>query len=200
MPLIRPPVCRRCGKPLRGAPDLVFTCIPCRHRRTSFSCARAAGIYDGPLRDAIHALKFGRCQALAEPLGRLMAEVAATDSRLRADLVVPVPLHPRRRRERGFNQAELLADEMAAYLRLPVQADLLRRARPTKSQIELSRGARRDNVRAAFAADGRCGPGRVLLVDDVMSTGFTAGECARTLRAAGAREVAVVTAALAVLR
>ncbi len=200
MPLIGPPVCRKCGKPLRGPPDLLFTCVPCRHRRTSFACARAAGIYDAPLRDAIHALKFGGCQALAGPLGRLMAEVAATDPRLRADLIVPVPLHPQRLRERGFNQAELLAAEVGAYLRLPVRTDLLHRARPTKSQTELSRSDRRANVRAAFVAGSRCAFGRILLLDDVMSTGFTAAECSRVLRAAGTREVVVATAALAVLK
>jgi len=199
IPLIRPPVCQKCGKPLRGPPDLVFTCVPCRHRRTYFTCARAAGIYDGPLRDAIHALKFGRCRALAGPLGRLMAEVVATDPRLRADLVVPVPLSPRRLQERGFNQAELLATEVAGSLNIPVDAGLLARVRETASQTRLSKDERRANVRAAFEAG--CVPqvGRVLLVDDVVSTGATVVECARALRHSGVCEVVVASAALAVL-
>ncbi len=197
--LIRPPVCQKCGKPLRGPSDLVFTCIPCRHRRAYFACARAAGVYDGLLRDAIHALKFGGCQALAEPLGRLIGEVAATDSRLRADVVVPVPLHPRRLRERGFNQAELLAAEVAAYLNLPMHGDVLRRVRETAPQTGLGRTDRRSNVRAAFAAREGLRGRRVMLVDDVMSTGTTVAECARALRATGAREVVVATAAMAVL-
>lgn len=199
IPLIRLPVCRKCGKPLRGPPDLIFTCIPCRHRRTYFTCARAAGVYDGPLRDAIHALKFGRCQAMAGPLGRLMAEVAATDPRLRADLVVPVPLHQRRLRERGFNQSELLAVEVAGYLDVPIRADVLTRVRPTASQTALSRDERRANVRAAFEAVHLLQVGRVLLVDDVMSTGATAMECARALRRSGVPEVVMVAAALTVL-
>lgn len=198
-PLIRPPVCQKCGKPLRGPPDLVFTCVPCRHRRAYFACARAAGVYDGPLRDAIHALKFGGCQAMAGPLGRLMGEVAATDPRLRADIVVPVPLHPKRLRERGFNQAELLATEVAGYLNIPIRADALGRVRVTASQTALSRDERRANVRAAFEAVHLLQVGRVLLVDDVMSTGATAMECARALRRSGVPEVVMVAAALTVL-
>jgi len=199
IPLIRPPVCRKCGRPLRGPPDLIFTCIPCRHRRTYFSCARAAGVYEGPLRDAIHALKFGRCQALAAPLGRLMAEVVATDPRMHADLIVPVPLHPRRLRERGFNQAELLAAEVSRYLNVPLNPGALRRVRLTDSQTALSRDDRRANVRAAFGTATSLAARRVLLVDDVVSTGATAAECARALRRGGVDEVAVVSAALAVL-
>lgn len=197
--LIRPPVCQKCGKPLRGPPDLVFTCIPCRHRRSYFTCARAAGVYDGPLRDAIHALKFGGCRAMAGPLGRLMAEVAATDPRLRADIVAPVPLHPKRLRARGFNQAELLAAEVAGYLNIPIRADALGRVRVTASQTALSRDERRANVRAAFEAVHLLQVGRVLLVDDVMSTGATAMECARALRHSGVPEVVMVSAALTVL-
>lgn len=198
-PLIRPPVCQKCGRPLRGPPDLVFTCVPCRHRRTYFTCARAVGIYDGPLRGAIHAVKFGGCRAMAGPLGRLMAEVVATDSRMYADLVVPVPLHPRRLRERGFNQAELLAEEVGCYLDVPVWSTALARVKETATQVGLGRAHRRANVRGAFEAATRVEADCVLLVDDVVSTGFTAVECARALRAAGTREVVVAAAAMAVL-
>ena len=96
---IEPPVCRKCGKPLRGSPDLVFTCVPCRHRRLYFAAARAAGIYDGALREAIHALKFGGCRALVVPLGSMMTKFVVADEQLRAaELVVPVPLHRLERR------------------------------------------------------------------------------------------------------
>ncbi|MDR7507537.1 MAG: ComF family protein, partial [Armatimonadota bacterium] len=169
--LIRPPVCQRCGRPLRGPPDLVFTCIPCRHRRTYFRCARARGIYDGPLRDAVCALKFGRCRAMARPLGEMVAEVVGSDPRMEADVVVPVPLHRRRLRERGFNQAELLAVEAGRLLGLPVRSSALTRVRESPPQVGLGRDERRANVRGAFAAgDGVAGV-RVLLVDDVLSTG-----------------------------
>jgi ComF family protein len=196
--LIRPPVCQRCGRPLRGPPDLVFTCVPCRRRRTYFRCARAAGIYDGPLRDAIHALKFGGCRAMARPLGSLVAEVVASDPRIRPDAVVPVPLHRTRQRERGYNQAELLAVEVGDRLGIPVRA-VLARIRETPAQVGLGRDERRANVRGAFAVRGQMAGARVLLVDDVLSTGSTAVECARALRQAGAQEVAVAAVAMAVL-
>jgi len=198
-PLIRPPVCQKCGRPLRGPPDLTFTCIPCRHRRTHFAYARAAGVYDGPLREAIHALKFGGRQALAEPLGRLIAEVVATDPRMRVDLVVPVPLHPARLRERGFNQAELLAAEVAGYLSIPLRPTALRRVRVTPAQTGLGREDRRANVRGAFRSREPLEASTILLVDDVMSTGSTGIECAHALRHGGARQVVVATVALAVL-
>jgi len=197
--LIRPPVCDRCGKPLRGPPDLIFTCIKCRGRRLGFAHARAAGVYEGTMREAVHALKFHGRMALGAPLGRLMAEVAAADPLLEGcDVIVPVPLHASRRAERGFNQAEVLAQEMGARLVLPVAPDALKRARPTRAQSELLLDERRTNVRGAFvAAAGKFR--KVLLVDDVLSTGFTARECARALRVAGAREVVLLTLARSVL-
>ncbi len=197
--LIRPPVCQRCGRPLRGPPDLIFTCVPCRRRRTSFVCARAAGIYDGALREAVHALKFGGCRAMARPLGEMVAEVVASDARMRADVVVPVPLHRRRLRERGFNQAELLADEVARRLGLPSRPGALERVRETPAQVGLGKEDRRVNVRGAFVARDGVAGARVLLVDDVLSTGSTAVECARALRTAGAAAVTVAAVAMAVL-
>lgn len=199
--LIHPPLCRKCGKPLRGPPSLIFTCIPCRHRRLSFAAARAAGLYEGALREAIHALKFGRRRALAEPLGELMAAAAASDPALRrVGAIVPVPLHPRRLRERGFNQSDLLAAAVAARLGVPPVRGMLVRTRCSEAQSGLSFDERRANVKGAFAVTGRVSAGVVLLIDDVLSTGFTASECARVLRRdGGAKEVFVLTAALAVL-
>lgn len=197
--LIRPPVCERCGKPLRGPPDLIFTCISCRHRRLYFRQARTAGVYDGALRDAVHALKFKGRVALSGPLGALMAEVAARDPVLRAcDVVIPVPLHPARQAERGFNQAEALAQEVGAALQRPLAPHAVTRARATEAQSGLTLPERRANVRRAFVA-APLTVRRVLLIDDVLSTGFTVGECARALRVAGAREVVVLTLARSVL-
>lgn len=198
--LIRLPVCQKCGKPLRGPPDLVFTCTPCRHRRPYFAAARAAGIYDGTLREAIHALKFGRRRALAAPLGALMADRAAADAGLRgARLVVPVPLHRYRMRERGFNQSELLAAKVSNHLNLPLRSDVLVRRQATEAQSGLTLEDRRGNVRGAFTVTRALARDKVMLVDDVISTGFTASECARALRQAGAGQVVVLAAAMAVL-
>jgi len=197
--LIRPPVCDRCGRPLRGPPDLLFICMFCRRRHLHFRHARAVGIYDGPLRDAVHALKFRRRAELGEPLGRLMADLAAADPVLRGcDLVVPIPLHVDRLAERGFNQAEVLAQEVAVALDRPLASRVLTRVRATQAQSVLLLPERRANVRGAFAA-APVSVRRVLLVDDVLSTGFTAAACAQALRGAGAHEVVVLTLARSVL-
>jgi ComF family protein len=197
--LIRAPVCDRCGKPLRGPPDLLFTCTSCRHRRLYFRHARAVGIYDGPLRDAVHALKFKGRSALSEPLGAMMARVAISDWVLAgSEMVVPVPLHPARQAERGFNQSELLAREVALALRRPLTPRAVQRARPTEAQSGLPLPERRANVRGAFIAAPLTAR-RVLLIDDVLSTGFTAGACAHALRTSGAQQVVVLTLARSVL-
>ncbi|MDQ7844271.1 MAG: ComF family protein [Armatimonadota bacterium] len=195
-PQIRPPFCPRCGHPLvaRGAAPL--RCRGCPGEGAAYTRARAWGAYDGPLREAIHTLKFGRRRALAGPLGALLAGLAASDPGLqRVQAIVPVPLHPQRQRERGFNQAHLLAAEVGRALGVPVEARVLERGRPTPAQAELSAASRRANVRGAFILRGAVRWARVLVVDDVMSTGSTVGECAQVLRQGGAGEVAVLTLA-----
>ena len=136
---------------------------------------------------------------MAGPLGRLIAEVVATDPRMRVNLVVPVPLHSARLRDRGFNQAELLGVEVADYLNIPLNPRALQRVRATPPQTGLGRKDRRANVRDAFVARKPLDAASVLVVDDVMSTGSTGMECARALRQSGARQVVVATVALAVL-
>jgi ComF family protein len=158
------------------------------------------------MREAIHALKFGGRPVLATPLGRLLAEAGARALPAPpadwADGLIPVPLHPARLAERGFNQAELLAAPCAARWRVPVLTRVLVRTRPTLPQTDLDPAARRANVRDAFrvprpaAVEGR----RLLLVDDVLTTGATVGAAARALRAAGAATVGVLTLARVVLR
>lgn len=194
-PRVLPPVCQVCGRPLRGPPDLVFTCMPCRHRHHHLR-VRAFGRYEGRLREAVHALKYGGKLALAEPLGRALAEVAAAEGLLAAtDLVVPVPLHPRRQAHRGFNQAEELACSLGRAADKPVVRALVR-VRDTPSQTELDERQRRSNVRGAFQPRRDLRGMRVLLVDDVVTTGSTLRECARVLKAAGAAEVRAVTVAI----
>lgn len=162
--------------------------------------ARAPGVFDGALREAIHALKFRARRALAAPLGALMADCAATDAQLRsAQVVVPVPLHRGRLRERGFNQSELLARKVAERMGLPLTADLLIRCQPTQAQSGLALEDRKRNVRGAFVASRQINGSTVLLVDDVISTGSTASECAKALRQVGAARVVVLAAAIAIL-
>ena len=146
----------------------------------------------------MHALKFQGKTALARPLGDLMAEVGATMLPVDAvDCLVPVPLHPSREAERGFNQSALLANRVSRRWGVPVEARALRRRRVTLPQTDLDASSRRANVRGAFAVsrpgavDGR----HVLLVDDVFTTGATVSECARVLLDAGATAVGVLTVA-----
>lgn len=180
-------VCEQCWASVRLAADL--TEHP-RGHAVDWACA--VDHYEGRLRDIIHALKYERRRSIAKRLGGLMRErgAALLDG---ADLVVPVPLHPRRERHRGFNQA----DDLARQLGLPV-APVLRRVRFTTSQIELPADARHQNVRDAFALipDPRSPvPGVVVLVDDVSTTGATLEACAKVLKRSGVREVRALTAA-----
>ena len=165
------------------------------HGRHAVDWIGAVDRYEGRLRDIIHALKYERRRSIARPLGALM-RTSGAPLLTGAAVVVPVPLHPHRERERGFNQA----DDLAQQLGLPV-APLLRRVRFTTSQIELPAEERHQNVRDAFAlAKGPAKAGRhigtvVVLVDDVATTGATLDACARVLKAGGVKEVRALTAA-----
>lgn len=200
-----PPLCRRCGDPLpswRVISVEAGVCPRCRRRPSALTESRAIGAYDGSLRAIVHAFKYGGCRSLARGLGARLRESAA-GLLGNADIVVPVPLHRSRRRGRGFNQAR----ELARHLGLPL-VDALRRTRATPSQTDLPAAARHGNVRDAFALARRQLPWlalnveglRIVLVDDVSTTGATIEACARVLRAAGAADVSAVTAARVVSR
>jgi ComF family protein len=191
------PLCSSCGVPLAAA-DAPGECSGCLRHRPTFTTARAAALYLragtglNPLAVAIQGLKYRRRRHLAHALGTLMAEryPFAGDA-----LLVPVPLHLARLRHRGFNQAVLLARAIARRRGLQVAPRLLVRTRATAVQAGLSAADRRRNLRDAFAlrVPARLG-GRVVLVDDVLTTGATADACARVLRAAGAERIDVYTA------
>jgi ComF family protein len=202
---ITPPFCRTCGDPLpawRGRDLSSGLCVRCRRQPALLSCARAAGPYDGVLRQLLHALKYEGRRTLAIRLSALMRE-RGRDVLEGADVVVPVPLHWRRRYARGFNQAEDLARGLG-----PPIVHALRRVRATAPQFGLSASRRRRNVQDAFAPPrrgllrrrrldpslrGAC----VVLVDDVCTTGATLEACAAVLRAGGVRDVRALTAARA---
>ncbi|MBI3634680.1 MAG: ComF family protein [Candidatus Rokubacteria bacterium] len=191
---IVPPLCDRCGTPgAAGGP--AFTCQACIDAPPPWDRARAAAVYRGPLREALHALKFEGRRSVAAPLGGLLAEAWPALALDAADALVPVPLAPDRQRERGFNQATLLAERLAARVGVPLRPRWLRRVRETAPQSELDAAARRANVRGAFRATAAVGGRAVVVVDDVFTTGTTLGECARALRAAGARWVGVLAVA-----
>ena len=194
-----PPLCRHCGDPLpswRVISVEASSCARCRRSPSAISRTRAVGAYDGTLRAIVHALKYGSRRSLAAPLALLMRRECAyaLDG---ADVLVPVPLHPRRQRTRGFNQAR----ELAEGLGLPVMP-VLERTRYTPSQTDLPAARRHANVRDAFRLRRRAEVRglRAVLVDDVCTTGATLEACARVLRDAGAADVSAVTAARVVSR
>ena len=192
---LTPPLCDRCGDPLPTwrVISVPLACCPrCRRGRRVIDRARAIGAYDGALRAIVHALKYEGRRSLARPLGRLMRERGA-DMLAGAAALVAVPLHPSRRRRRGFNQAA----DLARHLGMPV-IPALRRVRPTATQTDLPAGRRHRNVRDAFAATRAAAAligAVVVLVDDVSTTGATLDACARTLKEAGVSEVRALTAA-----
>jgi ComF family protein len=151
---------------------------------TSLSDVRIAFLFTGPLREVLHQFKYRSVRRLAQPLGILMAASLAQHP-LVADAVLPVPLHPDRLAERGFNQSEELARVVAQALQLPLIANRLSRTRATEQQARLDARARVENMRGAFHWNGATPPHHILLVDDVLTTGATMGACAEALRTAG---------------
>jgi ComF family protein len=179
-------------------------CGLCRRLDPPFARAASYGSYDGGLRELVHLLKYEQVRPAASVLGRMLAEAIGDLEPFFGDgtvLVLPVPLHPEKLRQRGFNQSELIARTALklrpAEDRLALNAGVLARLRPTQSQIGLTRRQRRENLRGAFAVvkpDEIAGR-EILLVDDVFTTGTTVSECARILRRAGASKVWVATVA-----
>ncbi|BCS55147.1 amidophosphoribosyltransferase [Geobacter sp. SVR] len=201
MPPVCHPCCSICGIPFHGFGD-DHPCSDCLTHAPGFDAARSALLYEGGGRELIHAFKYHYRTHLRRPLALLAVEQLSEFVALQTpDLIVPVPLHVRRLRSRGFNQAVLLAEPLAREWGLPLKRRLMRRVRWTRPQIELDAGERRANVRGAFAVDNpsQVTGKRILLVDDVFTTGSTVDECARVLKKAGACHVTVITMARAVV-
>jgi ComF family protein len=202
------PLCPRCGLPFISPEVGDHLCGDCRTRPGAFDRARAVGHYAGALKALILQFKFHGQVGLAQPLGRLLLDAflhhwPAGD----VDLILPVPLHQRRMRRRGYNQAYLLVRHWPLWyealngvpLACHIERDLLRRVRPTTPQTGLNRGERERNLNRAFALAGPLPAKglRILLVDDVLTTGATVNACARMLSASGAGRVEVLTLARA---
>lgn len=190
--------CLRCRTPFLNPRPLndEGLCRLCAAGVTAFDGAWACGAYDGRLRSLIHLFKYRRMIPLARPFGRMMARAFPRDQRF--DYLVPVPAHWRRRFSRGFDQAELLSRELSRRTGIPVLR-ALRRIRHTAAQAGLTRRQRRDNIRGCFETrdPGRVRGARLLLIDDVLTTGATANAAADALRRGGAAWVGVFTLARA---
>ncbi len=201
--LVGDPMCPSCGRPHSfrvGFEDIYnFVCSECAAQKLWVTNTYAAGIHSAVLRDAIHLLKFGRKRHIARPLGRLLIERALPGVDVGSyDLMTTVPLHRNRQRERGYNQSELIAEQVCDGLPGIDLDALLMRVKDTPSFSMLGAGERRKQIKKAF----RTIPGidvkkkKILLVDDVVTTGATTNECARVLRRAGANRVDVLAVAV----
>jgi ComF family protein len=196
---IQEPFCQRCGRPYEGEITTQFECTTCREMEWHFHSARSAVVARDPVLEVIHRYKYQRALWFEPFLADLLIRAAGPVLRgHRPTMIVPVPLHPTKAREREFNQAERLARRLGAATQLPVNNRLLRRVVPTRTQTQLSRPERLANVHNAFAlrhGQRLQGNERIVLVDDVFTTGATTGACARVLAAAGAGAVWVWTVA-----
>lgn len=218
--LLLPPACLLCGQPLTSKKPFCSTCLAgmmplgpahcpccaqpyptgssnhlcgtCLRRPPAFSVVHAARIYQGVTKEAILRLKYRNQLTLAKPLGQFLGQaVIQGREAFLPHCIVPVPLHPRRLRKRGYNQACEIARPLARQLEVPLDIRLLQRIRHTPPQQELPAASRRSNLRNAFTLTSSAAELSILLVDDVMTTGETVRECSRTLRAGGATEVQV---------
>ena len=197
-PRISPPFCATCSEPFSGAISGSFTCANCAHRRLYFETAVAVYRSRGIVRRVVHEFKYSHQVHLRHLVGRWL-RAALDDERLRDrefDVIVPVPLHPARQRERGFNQASLLALALRDRVAAPIKP-LLERVRYKTTQTAFDRSERMENLHGAFRLRRKTDVQglRVLLIDDVLTTGATLSECARVLKRAGAGSVHAATAA-----
>ena len=195
---ITAPFCQRCGLPYDGSITGQFVCGNCEEIKFHFRFARSAVLVNPLILQVIHRYKYHRALCFEPFLADLLIRQAVPSLKTgKWDLIVPVPLHPAKEREREFNQASRLARHLGRALQLPVNEKLVRRVKPTATQTQLNRAERADNMRAAFA---RCGKVKlngqnIILVDDVLTTGATTNACARVLRRAGAGDLCVWTVA-----
>ena len=190
------PVCDVCGKSV----DEAGLCADCRQVRPQYRLLRSWSVFDAPVRDALHKLKYYGDMALGDALAAQLVQFV-TDLKWPVEMVVPVPLGKKRFQERGYNQVSLIARPLALAAGMPFAPDALTRVRETRSQVGLGKSERRLNVSGAFQARGTRVKNRIiLLMDDVATTGATLSSCAEALYAAGARDVFALSVSRAFAR
>ena len=200
--LITEPICQKCGRPLRLKSATAKLCEQCSTSRYYFSQARAVALYEGALRENLTDLKYRYRPDLGWALGLLLVEWVKLHRDFQTfDFIIPIPIHRQKLALRGYNQAELLANPLQRYLGIAIKNDIIIRDKITESQSGLDRSHRLANINEAFrVADTRDLAGkRILLVDDILTTGATASEASRVLLRGGALDVKVLTLAAGVI-
>lgn len=195
---IRPPFCERCGLPFAGDITTKFNCANCHELKLHFTSARSAVIARTAVLEAIHRFKYSRALWFEPFLADLLLREAVPALTGQGwDLILPVPLHPLKWREREFNQAERLAIRLSQATKIPLAANFLRRIQPTATQTLLNRAQRAANMKGAFIVPNKRNlvKKRIVLVDDVFTTGATTNACAAALQKAGTGEICVWTVA-----
>ena len=195
---VQSPYCSICGDPVEGRVDGSFVCYACSESTPFFDRARSAVRYRGVMQDVLQEFKYREGLWMRPDLVRILEACTATHYDMdEIDAVTFVPLYPARHRQRGYNQAEVLADLLAKSIGKPLLRYCLARIKPTPTQTHLTARDRATNVKGAFKTRwlSRLKGRRILLVDDVMTTGATVNECSRVLKAGGAARVVVVTVA-----
>lgn len=190
---VRQPRCFRCGKPLEQEEEEY--CMDCRKGTHLFCQGRGVLVYEGDVKEAVHRIKYGNKREYLDVFAALMVQELENDiRRWDPEVLVPIPMYPRKKRVRGFNQAEILADRLGGFLGLPVDAGWMKKVKDTREQKELTNTLRKQNLKGAFAAeDSAKGYRRVLLVDDVYTTGSTMDAAAEALLRRGVEEVYWIT-------
>jgi competence protein ComFC len=190
LPYIGEKFCEICGEKLNS---LATHCLVCKNRQRQFDLARAPFLYEGMISNAIVKFKFQNARYLFEPLSTYLAK-CYYENQLQADVVVCVPMTEQKQVQRGYNQAEQLAKHFAAYTNLAFEPSVLKKIKNTQNQVDLSFEQRANNVKGAYFVTDRTKVKNktVVLVDDVLTTGATAEECAKLLKKAGAKKVFVL--------
>lgn len=190
---IREPRCKKCGKPIER--EEREYCHDCSSHPQNYDSGRGLFLYQGALKNSLMGLKFHERKEYGEFLGKLMCRYGKEFIlRVQPEVIIPVPIHKKKRRVRGYNQAELLADKISSGFSIPLRTDLVLRKKFTKAQKELSRQDRRKNLEQAFYVDCRAGKyERILLVDDIYTTGSTVNAIAGKLKRQGVKEVYFLT-------
>lgn len=193
---IQEPRCKRCGKPVREEEEY---CKECGQRIRAFDRGKGIFVYDDIMKKSILRYKYGGRRQYGDFYAKAMCVYAEKDiKRWEPDLIVPIPLHRRKQRRRGFNQAEYLADRVGDYYKIPVDNGVLKKVRDTKSQKKMDAEQRRRNLQDAFKVIRPVKGKKILVIDDVYTTGSTMDAAARCLKNAGAHRVYYLTVCMGI--